>query len=341
MIAFRLDANEKIATGHMMRSLAIAESCRQKGQTCIFVLSEEKDVTRITENGFEYIVLNTKWDDKADELPVIKKWISTRNDLDLLIVDSYQVDGKYLSELNKLTPVMYLDDMELEKYDVSMILHYGICIDEKRYLNMYKNSATYIMLGKDYIPLRSEFRELSINSKRKKQIMITTGGTDPYSVAYSVVSECLKDNIFSNYTFDVIVGSLCTDLSKFRKLEKEFNQLIVSYDVSNMSEHMQECEIAISAGGTTLFEFCACGTPCISFSFADNQLEGTRVLSENEIIPCAGDARFDDVTLKIVEMLRQFIANRSLLENYSMKARGFVDGKGADRIATEIIERMR
>lgn len=38
---------------------------------------------------------------------------------------------------------------------------------------------------------------------------------------------------------------------------------------------MQKADIAISAGGFTLYELCACGTPTITYCMADNQMRKT------------------------------------------------------------------
>ena len=51
MIVFRVDANEQVATGHLMRTLSIASACRKRGLTCEFWLAEEKETERIAKAG--------------------------------------------------------------------------------------------------------------------------------------------------------------------------------------------------------------------------------------------------------------------------------------------------
>ena len=70
MIVFRVDANEQVATGHLMRTLSIASACRKRGLTCEFWLAEEKETERIAKAGFPYRILETRWDALEDELPV-------------------------------------------------------------------------------------------------------------------------------------------------------------------------------------------------------------------------------------------------------------------------------
>ena len=52
MIVFRVDANEQVATGHLMRTLSIASACRKCGLTCEFWLAEEKETERDFPIGF-------------------------------------------------------------------------------------------------------------------------------------------------------------------------------------------------------------------------------------------------------------------------------------------------
>ena len=57
MIVFRVDANEQVATGHLMRTLSIASACRKCGLMCEFWLAEEKETERIAKAGFPYRIL--------------------------------------------------------------------------------------------------------------------------------------------------------------------------------------------------------------------------------------------------------------------------------------------
>ena len=67
MIGFRVDANEHIATGHLMRCMAIAMQCIKLGEKCIFLLAEDKETERLKEKNIPYRVLDTKWNDMDTE----------------------------------------------------------------------------------------------------------------------------------------------------------------------------------------------------------------------------------------------------------------------------------
>ena len=96
---------------------------------------------------------------------------------------------------------------------------------------------------------------------------------------------------------------------------------------------MRRCQLAVSAGGTTLFELCACGIPTVCFSFADNQKPGTIGMGSRDIMQYAGDARDTDVTGHILEGLLRLLQSPTLRQEYASRMKRLVDGRGAGRIA--------
>lgn len=131
MIVFRVDANEQVATGHLMRTLSIASACRKCGLMCEFWLAEEKETERIAKAGFPYRILGTRWDALEDELPVMKQRLQAQQ-VDWLVVDSYCVTVRYLAELNRIVPVFYVDDFRREHYEVSALLQYIPCRERQK-----------------------------------------------------------------------------------------------------------------------------------------------------------------------------------------------------------------
>lgn len=88
MIGFRVDANEQIATGHLMRCMAIAKGFQRRGEEVVFFLAEEKETERLEAQNLPYVVLHSQWNDLAQELPVLEKKLKEHG-VTRLIVDSY------------------------------------------------------------------------------------------------------------------------------------------------------------------------------------------------------------------------------------------------------------
>lgn len=346
MIGFRVDANEQIATGHLVRCISIATELIKRGKKCIFFLAEEKETARLEAVGIPYVILHTDWRHMESEydifLPLLKKY-----PLKWLVVDSYQITTSYLATLNQQIPVLYLDDMETDTYPVSAVLHYGLRSDYDAYFKRYLNTDTKVLAGTKYSPLREEFQAPSAPVIREKSILITTGGTDPYHVTLQILSACLdhdKQTIavpdsLNGFSFDVIVGSMNQDEPQLQAMAARFPQIRLHKNVNNMSYYMRRNQLAVSAGGTTLDELCACSTPTVCFSFADNQLAGVKQMGSQHIMLHAGDARFDPVVSNILQALNVYLTNDDLRKEYAARMNALVDGQGVQRIA-EFLEHL-
>lgn len=349
MIIFRVDANETIATGHLVRCISIATECIKRGEPCLFLLAENKETSRLKEKNIPYYILHTDWKHMESDYPVLFP-ILEREKPNWLIVDSYQANTSYLSTLNQKVPILYIDDMALETYPVSAVLHYGQGPDDTSYQQKYSKTPTKTLIGLQYTPLREEFQKKSYHQDRSKSILITTGGTDPFHITKEVLLLCLGEKklssyassdkikaLFSRYQFEVIVGSMNQDEETLKKLVDIYPQVHLHKNITNISDYMCSCEAAISAGGTTLLELCSCGLPTICFSFADNQVDFTKQIGAQNIMLYAGDARYDNVTEAIIKHLTTLINDQALRNDYAIRMNQLVDGQGVKRIADVLL----
>ena len=60
MLYIRVDMNDKIATGHMMRCLAVADAARMKGEDTTFILADWQAVELLRQRGYEFVVLHSQ-----------------------------------------------------------------------------------------------------------------------------------------------------------------------------------------------------------------------------------------------------------------------------------------
>lgn len=344
MIAFRVDANEFIATGHVMRCLAIAMEIRKQRRDCIFFLAEQKGIELIEEKGFAYFVLQSKWNQLETELPIMIEKIQ-EYDLEWLIVDSYQATAKYLRKLNESVPVLYLDDMAKEIYPVSIVLHYTDWLENDNYKKQYVSTKTKVLAGMRYVPLREEFYPKK-KEKLGTTVLITTGGTDIYHITerflrniFETKADLSKRRKLQKIKYHIIVGAMNQDREKLKELEKQHSNLVLHFNVNYMGELMRSSDFAISAGGTTLFELCACQIPTVCFSFAENQEAFARKMGNRHVMLYAGDPRYqnEDIIENLCNGLETLIDNDSYVEELRHHMGLLVDGKGTQRIVKELI----
>lgn len=331
MIYIRVDMNNVIATGHMMRCLSVADAALDMGIETTFIVADEQALPLLEQRGYTAIVLNTKWDDMNSELPVLKKVVEDNN-IETLLIDSYKVTENYLSELTAMVKTVYIDDLDAFVYPVTGLVCYANYWEKFGYKDKYQD--THLFLGPSYAPLRRVYKDCGAKhiSEEIKNLLLVSGGNDPYGILDRMLESLDKDRYES---IDVICGAYYTGDDDLRKKYREYKNVNILKAVPDMEVYIKKADLAVTAGGTTLYELCAAGTPSLSYSFADNQLDNVRQFQKDEIIDYCGDVRYDEVIEKMKVLLEQY-QNPDLREERSKKMQTLIDGEGAWRIVDAI-----
>lgn len=339
MLYFRADANSEIGTGHVMRCLSIAKAMRAKGYDCGFITADDGAKQLLNGNDFDVICLDSEWNDLESEIDKLNSLIKHKK-ISNILIDSYFVTDKYLSNLRQTTKVIYIDDIDKFIYPVDILINYNIYAENMPYRKNYSQHNTRLLLGCDYAPLRFEFREIvPYIEEEVKDILISTGGADSYNIAGYLLEYFEECKACSHINFHVIVGNFNINKDKLNSLAQKYENIILHNNVVEMSKIISSCDIVISAGGTTLYEICACGVPAISYSLADNQLEGVKEFDRLDIIYYAGDIR-DNLRQcldNIFDRGNYLMSNYKLRTELSSRMKLLVDGYGADRLIENII----
>ncbi len=271
-----------------------------------------------------------------------------------ILVDSYYVTEKYLAALKKRITTIYMDDIYAFSYPVDMLINYNIYGEEMGYEKDAAFADTKLLLGTEYVPLREEFsagagyvqsrKVLSLGAANVTPaadggILITTGGSDSFNLAGQLLMEAMKYDALKEKEYHVVSGSLNPHIGELQALAQKHENIHIHCNVTNMAELMAESEVALSAGGSTLYELCAMGVPVIAFSFAENQERLVQTFVKRGIAQYGGNYRTDGNKMiqNTIAGLETLLEDENLRTEYRKKARTLVDGKGADRIAEAIL----
>lgn len=363
MVVIRADANSKIGMGHVMRCLSVVDALLKRGEEVLFVTADDTPVPLLTKKGIPYRVLHTDYADMEVELPKLWNALSElpqgpgaalpqRNTF--ILVDSYYVTEKYLAALKKRITTIYMDDIYAFSYPVDMLINYNIYGEEMGYEKDAAFADTKLLLGTEYVPLREEFsagagyvqsrKVLSLGAANVTPaadggILITTGGSDSFNLAGQLLMEAMKYDALKEKEYHVVSGSLNPHIGELQALAEKHGNIHIHCNVTNMAELMAESEIALSAGGSTLYELCVMGVPVIAFSFAENQERLVQTFVKRGIAQYGGNYRTDGNKMiqNTIAGLETLLEDENLRTEYRKKARALVDGKGADRIAEAIL----
>lgn len=359
-IGIRADAGENIGMGHLMRCMSLAKELTNSGKFKVYFIIQNSFTKKFINNKFDIIELSIEKNDSVDigynygsidnldrEYEEIKEIID-RNNLDILLIDSYNVNKEYLIKLRGyIKCLIYVDDINEFDYPVDILINgniTGLYYD-------YKKDNRRLLLGTSYNMIREEFKDIKYKAPKEKvqSIMLTSGGSDPLNVNIKIIKLFLENEILSNYLLNIVVNRSFKNIYELITLSKKYNHIklytnmkdsLISDEINllPMKDIMRNSDIAISSGGSTLYEICACSIPTIAYILAHNQEFIVNKLSELGYIEKIG--WHENLENRINDIIA-FINDYNKRLELSIKGKQLVDGKGTERITKEIIEWMR
>ena len=336
-VLIRADGNERIGSGHIMRTKSIANELKGFGAKVLYALADERG-KRLINNEFQSVVLSSNYECLDDEINALSSVVKEQ-EIKLILLDSYFVTPKYFKELKKLAKVAYIDDLDAFAYECEALINYGAFFDKNEY-KARQNLAKKHFLGSEFAPLRAQFRSTQKSSKntQKKQVLLTTGNTDLLGIMPRLLEAFLSDESLKNLEFLAISGAFNEHENKLLALSAKHKNIKVLKNPENMAQIMAEADFVLSAGGSTLYELASLAKAVICFSIAANQ-NNIKSWAEAGAMLYAGDAKADShsVVARSVNLLKSLLNDENLAKTLGQKAHFFVDGKGAIRLAKELL----
>lgn len=269
------------------------------------------------------------WLEEKDRLfNLIKK-------VDIVIIDSYLADYDFYRKVSNAVKIaVYIDDNKRIDYPKGIVVNGTLFAEEMGYPK--KKDIDYL-LGSMYIPLRKEFWYIQAKGIKEdiESVMVTFGGDDSRNMT-SKVLRLLVDR-YPELTKKVIIGKGFRNTNEIESIKDNRTSLIYYPDAEGMKKVMLESDIAVSAGGQTLYEFARVGIPTIAITVADNQLNNIKGWQKTGFIEYAGwwENKVLDNIVKAIELLKGTDLRRKRAEI----GKRIIDGLGARRIAGYCIKK--
>lgn len=350
MIFIRTDANKVIATGHVMRCMTIARELVKNNQQVRFLVSDYESTILLKQNHYEYTVLDTAWDDLCTEKEIqkVKEILAESENVEkespILLVDSYYVRNEYFSELRNYAKLVMLDDLCQDVYDVDVLINCNIAYCIYDYEEKYQRKKTRLILGAGYVPLREQFSQVGddkiiSDEKNALQILLICGGGDSFDVLNGFLEQVSSRHELDDCVFHVVAGAYNPYISALKKKQGQMSNVVLHTNVTKMADLMLQCDIAIAAASTVLYECCACSLPTIFYAMADNQLPDSEAFSEAAGLYFAGDIRKNrnDVINNSLDQLEKLKDDTSSRRQMASNMHTIVDGRGSERLVNALL----
>ena len=343
MYYFRADGSAVTGAGHLMRCLTVAQELQKRiehPEELCFLCAEQASAELLQSRNMPVKVLGTDPADPEGELPALERLI--QGDGHVFLVDSYAVTDAYLQALHRSGKVYLLDDMQQHAFPVDGVINYNLFASPEKYRELY-GSGTGQYLGAPYVPVRQQFCDAAgdyIVAEQVTDLLITTGGGDIDNIAGEILRKLSEYDLSGcPVRYHLVVGRFNPNREKLEQYASTHENVQLHCDVQDMAALMAQCQLAVTAGGTTIYELAVLGVPFVCFSYAENQEALTEWMGTKQIAGYAGAWHRDagDTLDRIGAWCRRAQKDPGLRRQCYEKERELIDGRGAARIAPILI----
>ena len=337
MVFFRVDSNDTIAGGHIMRCLTIAKALIKSGTDVHFLVADNNPCLVLDAAGISYTVLGTDWRNLMSDAEQVRRILQAEV-RPVLFIDTYSVTEEYVSFFKPVCKIVYLGSKCEKLGPLDLLINYSTDINYEFYKSNY-SANTRLLLGPLYAPLREEFQ----NHKKYYgdavgRILLTTGNTDCNQIVYSLLKALIPLVEDYDIVVDVVVGRMFNNKDILHNTYGNNPNICLYENIQSMATLMEKCDLAISANGTTVYELVAMGIPTITFAMVAEQTNSAEKLSSLGVIEYCGTS-YDEKEAcigKIKCEIDYYINHNDALIALASKARSLIDGNGCQRIVKAI-----
>lgn len=371
-ILIRTDSGYKMGIGHLMRCYNLSLELIKIGHQVTFLTKEHPGnlIAFIDEHPSLTVLrlpLSSPHDDWSikDDLIKCKQVYKSVKVIDLLIIDHYGIDHEWerlaiFEEYLPVKKVMVIDDLYNRPHYCHYLLDqtYRSDLNNNPYLSLVsKPLPVKFLLGSDYCLLNNVFFErrqelLSQNKLQRnslRRVNIAMGGVDALQITYQIVKILVSapaaqgtDVTKTLIHYDIILGKHYPEPDKIKTLisDQPNFQIYQNLGYDQITDLISESDLAIGAGGVSVYERCVLGVPSILITCAENQFPNAHNLSRAGVVTYLGHYdqwMKDHPSKKLLTALEQYQSS-DLLKRQSHLAQKLIDGLGCQRVAKIITQ---
>ena len=328
-LCIRADGGPDIGYGHLVRSGAGAERAIERGNEVVYATTTPDRVREVCPSAVE----TTTLPDRGDPGPFVK-WVNEERP-DVVFTDAYPVGTEYQRAVREQVPLaVYQDDAR-----------HAVCAEALVNGNLHAGDLDYefvgtsprTRLGTNFVPLRRRISELAAREPPERtnpeRALVTMGGSDVANVTPLAVRAFDGTGL----RVDAIVGPGFSPDQERAIIEAAANvstDVTVVRDPDDLPERMFQADFAVSTASSTTYELLALGTPLISHPAVANQEPIATALRDHELATVLN--RGADIS-GFSRAVAEYVSSPETLGCRRTRGRTLVDGRGADRICTELL----
>lgn len=339
-VLIRVDGNETIGMGHLLRCLSLAQELRRKGDVAVEFVTQAHGVSgdAVRRAGFPVhsLPVEIPWEEEGRSL--VKR--ITEGGTDLVITDLRWIDRDYLVALRDTGAVVsVIDEWGGKEIPADILINGTVVPAWHRYVT---NGSVEVYLGPEYALLHPSFAQAHRMQRHLQEkgedLLIALGGDDPFHLTLKTLRGLEK--LTAPLEVTVVIGPAFVEVDRITQAAQgSRHRTTLLRNVENMAELMCQTDLAITGGGLTALEVACTGTPAIILCEVDHQVETADVLEEAGAAVNLG-LGLDLPDDALAERVEALLADRKERDRLSRAGKKLIDGQGTQRVTEVLVRAM-
>ncbi|NEO35149.1 MAG: hypothetical protein F6J90_02035 [Moorea sp. SIOASIH] len=250
-----------------------------------------------------------------------------------LVIDSYRFDGAALGLLqNQGLLIICFEDQANRALPVDVVINGSPAGPSLTY---DVRPDTRLLLDVAYQVVRPEFwhHVPPDYDTPVRSLFVSIGGSDLLGIFDPLIK--VLDHHATSLLVDVTINFVVGHFGTVDDSPLAAN-LRIHHSPKDMRSLMVKADLAISAGGQTLYELARCATPTIALCVGADQIPNLTALEHRGCIVNIGWASQPNWLDQLYQVLQQLLVNPNQRAVLGKASSNLIDGKGASRIAQVI-----
>jgi spore coat polysaccharide biosynthesis predicted glycosyltransferase SpsG len=327
-VAILTEGSAEIGFGHITRCSALYETFEAHGDEPLLILNGDQIAADLVADKRSQV-----FDWMKDDA----RFFQCAAGAEMVIIDSYLAGPEFYRALSERVPcAVYVDDIQRLSYPKGIVLN-GSILSER--LDYPKKEGVRYLCGADYAFLRKEFRDATEKyiAPAVKTILVTFGGEDIRQMTGLVVAAI--GAAYPAVALSVVIGKGFKGADTMTYATGGMVTMARFPDASCMRNLMEQADIAISAGGQTLYELARIGVPTVGIGVAENQKTNLAGWADSGFMRFAGwydDPRIvPNICAAVKELIPPEVRRRC-----SAAGQRIMDGKSHERLYRILVGEM-
>lgn len=322
------EVNNKVASGHLFECLVCYEELQKD---CNAYLMVNADMPPLFKRRLpkQYIKYQSNIQDEAETLA---HYVS-EYEITIILFNLREIKNTFIHKVQELVNVgiICIDEFGHRALDADIIINPMVSETYWTY-----NSKAEMYCGAEYLVLAPEIAryhklDRPIN-ERIEEITVSMGGVDAPGTTLKL-AQWLPE-ILEGARINLVIGGGFLYKKKLRKITKDNKRITIHQNIDYLCDLFYQSDLAVCAGGNTLHELAAIGTPTLVIPSMLHELQNGRTFQRKGFSICCDIAEQIDQQKFQKKLLR--LCDVNIRRNMKDCGKKIADGRGGERVCNII-----